>query len=219
MKLNKKLDAVQKNIAAVIVKELQPHLSKSAIKVQAMPVCVSSSDLSNVSTLSDSSAHDNGVVVSNGASHSALVSSTAYSEAIQVERQDVSGNDSNAVTTDGISVVEEEVDLLSISEVTQFYVKSCSRGNMAAKLVKNLFDEPTRMTSNVNGRDKKRLDPEIMAFVKWKCFEFFPSTSSNKVEEDWSKCVLAIDESCRRLNNKPRKKEKMSESHAGESKS
>ena len=89
---------------------------------------------------------------------------------------------------------------------------------MASKLVKNLFDEPTRMTSNVNGRDKKRVDSEIIAFVKRKCFELFSSMSSDKVKEDWSKCVLAIDESCRWLNNKPRKKE-MSKSHAGESKS
>ena len=79
---------------------------------------VSNSDLSNASTLSDSSAHDDGLVVSNRASHNALVSSMASGEAIQVERQDVSGNDPNAITTDGISVVEE-VDLLSISELTQ----------------------------------------------------------------------------------------------------
>ena len=70
------------------------------------------------------------------------------------------------------------------------------------------------MTLNVNGRGKKRLDS---AFVKCKCLEFFPSTSSDKVKEDRSKCVLAIDESYCRLNNKSRKKEKISESHAGES--
>ena len=44
---------------------------------------------------------------------------------------------------------------------------------MASKMVRHLFDEKTRMTSNVNGRGKNQLDPYIIAIVKHKCFEFF----------------------------------------------
>ena len=207
VEVNKKLESVQKNIAAVIARELQPHLRSN--RIQATPVLLSNSD---TSTLSDSSAADETMVpnvqVSNDTS-SHDVSNDTFE--LQVERQDVPVNDPDVIpTSDDITVGEEEVDLLSVSEVTQVYVKSCSRGNMATKLVRRLFDETTRMTSNVKGRGKNRLDPDTIAYVKRKCFEFFPATEPSKVKEDWAKCVIAIDESCRRLNNKPRKKADLS---------
>ena len=74
---------------------------------------------------------------------------------------------------------------------------------MASKLVRRLFDETTR--TNVKGRGKKQLDSDIIAYVKSKCFEFFPSTDPDRVMEEWAKCILAIDESCRRLNKSKKK--------------
>ena len=201
IEVNKKLEAVQKNVAIVIARELQPHLNKStAVKVQATPVLVSSSNSGNDSNISSSSFSDDGLVPTAAMTCHDDSYNSSSETLMQLHDPEVADID------DGVAVAEEEVDLLSLSELTQIFVKSCSRGNMASKLVRNLFDETTRKTSNVNGRNKKRLDPTIMAYVKRKCFEFFPSTGSDRVQEDWAKCILAIDESCRRLNNKPRKK-------------
>ena len=52
-------------------------------------------------------------------------------------------------------------ELLSSSEITPVYVKSRNRRNFAALLVQKLFDIPTHMRSNVAGRGKEKLDPEI----------------------------------------------------------
>ena len=57
-------------------------------------------------------------------------------------------------------------ELLSSSEITPVYETSRNRRNFAALLVKRLFDVPTRMRSNVAGRGKEKLDPEIIKYVK-----------------------------------------------------
>ena len=54
VEMNKKMEAVQKNVAAVIAKELQPHLRKS--NIQSTPVVVLSADSQNIS--SNSSANE-----------------------------------------------------------------------------------------------------------------------------------------------------------------
>ena len=63
-------------------------------------------------------------------------------------------------------------ELLSSSEITPIYVKSKNRNNFAALLVECLFDVPTRPKSNVTGRWKERLDPEIMQYIKAKILNF-----------------------------------------------
>ena len=195
------MEAVQKNVAAVIAKELQPHLRKSGI--QTTPVVVLSADSKNASTSSDSSANEE--------CYDTFSPNNTFSETSVL----VSDNNEEVTTiNDDVAVAEEVVGLLSVSEVTQIYVRSCSRGNMASKLVRRLVDETTRMTSNVNGRGKKQLDPDIIAYVKSKCFEFFPSTGSDRVKEEWAKCILAIDESCRRLNKSKKNIEKPGERSA-----
>ena len=77
--------------------------------------------------------------------------------------------------------------------------------NMAVLLTRRLFSEDIRVTSNVSGRNKKKLDPRIIAYIKQKVFHFFPTTQVN-AEKEWAECIIAIDESSRRLKNKPLKR-------------
>ena len=96
--------------------------------------------------------------------------------------------------------------LVSVPELTAIFNKSCSRRNMAVHLVRILFNEDTRIHSNVSGRcGKDMLDPLIIRYVKNICFQFFPLGGGEKRADEWNKCIVAIDESNRRLKNKPRK--------------
>ena len=73
--------------------------------------------------------------------------------------------------------VAENVEVYSLmtpSDLMQLYQQSCSRMNMAAKLSVKLFDEQTRLTHNVSGRGKSKLDPAIIEYIKLQCFDFFP---------------------------------------------
>jgi len=63
--------------------------------------------------------------------------------------------------------VDAEVDIsidesIPQSELVSLFTKSKNRGNFAATLVAHLFDKETRLKSNVRGRGKEKLDPEIM---------------------------------------------------------
>lgn len=63
----------------------------------------------------------------------------------------------------------EEVEfqeLVSQERLTELFVKSCFRRNLAVRMARDLFDEETRLKSNVNGRGKERLDPEIIKYIK-----------------------------------------------------
>lgn len=92
-------------------------------------------------------------------------------------------------------------ELLSSAEITPIYVKSRNRNNFAALLVERLFDVPTRLKSNVAGRGKERLDPEIMQYIKSKVFGFYECNGS-EVEDEWKKCVKSIDDKSRALKRK-----------------
>lgn len=89
--------------------------------------------------------------------------------------------------------------------MTQLFIKSCSRRNFAVWLVRTLFDEQTRIQSNVAGKKKNKLDPTKIAYIKAKCFEFYPLTGQEKEKDEWAQCIISIDESARRLKNKPKK--------------
>ena len=89
-------------------------------------------------------------------------------------------------------------ELLSLAEITPIFTKSRNRSNFAALLVKRLFDMPTRMRSNVSGRGKEKLDPEIIAYIKAKAFEYYKCNAS-EVKNQWAKCVTAIDDKSRAL--------------------
>ena len=76
---------------------------------------------------------------------------------------------------------------------------------MAANIIRVLVDDDTRRRCNVSGREKDMLDPAIVDYTKTMCFQFFPLSNSEKKADEWSKCVISIDECNRRLKNKPRK--------------
>jgi len=78
---------------------------------------------------------------------------------------------------------------------------------MAVNLIRRLFDKDTRIKSNVSGHGKEMLDPVLVNYAKTICFQFFPLNSSEKVVEEWNKCIIYIDKSSQRLKNKPNKKE------------
>ena len=83
---------------------------------------------------------------------------------------------------------------------------SCSRRNFAVNLVRNIFDEDTRKLSNVAGKlGKLKMNPVLMDYVKSLTFQYYPLEPFEREKKEWSNCVLAIDESNRRLNNKPKK--------------
>ena len=74
--------------------------------------------------------------------------------------------------------------------------KHKSRRTLAAGLVQQLVDIDTWLKSNVIGdKKKKALDPDIMAYVEEKCFEYHPFKPS--VDKDyktaWQECVTTID--------------------------
>ena len=96
----------------------------------------------------------------------------------------------------GAEVTIEE-ELLPQEVLVPLFVKSKNRGNLAAILTASLFDEETLMKSNVRGRRKEKLDPEIIKYVKAKSFLYFP-TEGNQVEE-WEKCVQSIDAKCKAI--------------------
>ena len=74
-------------------------------------------------------------------------------------------------------------------------------------MVRKLFDEETRVKSNVNGRGKEKLNPRIIQYLKQKCFYYWPIITGKEIEEEsWKLCVISIDENARSLKNKPRKR-------------
>ena len=92
-------------------------------------------------------------------------------------------------------------EMLSVSEITPIYIKSKNRSNFAALLVERLFDALTRLKSNVTGRGKERLDPQIMQYVKAKAFSFYECNSS-EINGEWKKCIKSIDDKSRGLKRK-----------------
>ena len=95
---------------------------------------------------------------------------------------------------------------LPASEINFIKRSSCSRRNFCANLVRRLFDENTRKNSNVSGRQgKAQLNPVIISFVKSAAFQYYPCDTIVDVSKEWGYCIIAIDESCRRLVNKPKK--------------
>ena len=96
--------------------------------------------------------------------------------------------------------------LLPESELTLIFMKSCSRRNMCVHLTRQLFTKQVRKTSNVSGRNKQKLDQRIIHYIKSTAFKYFPSQNTD-VSKEWADCIISIDESCRRLCNKPTKKQ------------
>lgn len=99
-----------------------------------------------------------------------------------------------------------QTGVLERSKISTIQKNSCSRRNFAVNLVRNIFEEETRKHSNVGGKlGKQRMNPVLMEYVKSLSFQYYPLEPYEKEKVEWSKCVVAIDESNRRLNNKPKK--------------
>ena len=93
--------------------------------------------------------------------------------------------------------------IVSSSEVVNLAKESCSRRNFAVKLCRKVFDEITRRRSNVSGRmGKLKLNPVMIEHIKSITFQYFPLEAYEKDNAEWARCIIAIDESYRRLNNK-----------------
>ena len=119
-------------------------------------------------------------------------------------------NSSDAMTVPIVGAVTETEttttlsytrELLTSAEITPIYTKSRNRRNFAALLVDRLFDIPTRLKSNVSGRGKERLDPEIMKYIKAKVFDFYECNAS-EIKAEWAKCVTSIDDKSRSLKKR-----------------
>lgn len=78
---------------------------------------------------------------------------------------------------------------------------------MAAALVNELFDDETRLRSNVRGRGKDKLDPKKIEYVKKKCFDMFPSERDGDMKKDWEDCIVCIDDKARELKHKLKKQQ------------
>ena len=106
------------------------------------------------------------------------------------------------------SPTEKDAELLTSGEITQIFIKSCSRKNFASLLVRRLFPEEIRKISNMTGKDKLQLDPEIINYVKTVTFQHWPLAQSEKFDREWRECKEAIDEANRRLNRPSIKKKR-----------
>ena len=92
------------------------------------------------------------------------------------------------------------VSWISELELQNLKEHSCSRKNFAKNLACMLFDEDTRINSNVSGRGKRKLNPIIVSYIQSVCFQFYPHDGDEEAE--WKICIKAIDEGNRRLNRK-----------------
>ena len=111
---------------------------------------------------------------------------------------------SNATPSCSIPKTSDE-DLLTSGEISQIFLKSCSRKNFATLLVRRLFPEEIRKVSNVSGKDKKQLDPKVMKYIKETTFEHWSLAQTEKVNKEWSECKIVIDKANRRLNRAAKK--------------
>ena len=80
----------------------------------------------------------------------------------QRAHQVTQGASISAKATPILSSLEEssEGDLLSHSQLTQIFMKSSSRKNMAVLMTRQLFSPEVQMSLNVSGHKKKQLDPK-----------------------------------------------------------
>ena len=95
------------------------------------------------------------------------------------------------------------IDVITSDMIKEAKSRSNSRSNFATNLVRQLFDEDTRVKSNIAGLcNKDKLDTKKIAAVKKATFQFYPLGYGENDLVAWKKCHIVIDESCRRLNKK-----------------
>lgn len=98
-------------------------------------------------------------------------------------------------------VPEANKALLSPSHVSSMRANSVSRENFSTRLVKELFSSEERVSSNVRGIGKPKLDEKKIALVRKLTFANFPCASTEE-KASWSRCIKAIDSASRALSRK-----------------
>ena len=230
--LSTKVDSMRRTLAAVLARELNPHLKPASASmptptivpvitttavctspvasvsiVQSTPVTPTIQPTSSESRIARSLMSPIATVSTSHSSASAEINVDVpvFPQRPAYQPSDVFNENGIPIGRD-ITIDTSGQQFMSLPDLTKLYNKSCSRRNMAANLVRALFDEETRKQCNVSGmRGKEMLNPVVVGFIKNMCFQFFPLNGSEKQADEWGKCVISIDESSRRLRNKPRK--------------
>ena len=102
--------------------------------------------------------------------------------------------------TSALEGMDGEEDWIFSREIVKLKGESCSMGNFAVKLVHKFFHHGELINWNCSGSlGKEALEPKKLTKVKQYTFNMYPSPSTQK-EQQWKKCVIAIDESLRRSN-------------------
>ena len=93
----------------------------------------------------------------------------------------------------------------STSFLVDTKVKSSSRANFAARLVRNLYTEEECKISNVRGvLGKCKLSHTCLDRIKEATIQMYPCDSGENLAQVWTNCCKAIDGTCCRLNRKPK---------------
>ena len=109
-----------------------------------------------------------------------------------------SGEGSITPTSASLAVAGE---FLSSEEIARIKSSSTSRMNFAAKMNRHLFSVDERKACNVRGKmGKSMLDPERIKYIRDNAFRLYPLQDNEIDWRAWSACIVAIDESNRRLN-------------------
>ena len=231
---------MRRTLAAVLTRQLSPHLKPAVTTptivpvtttttvgtspvatisaAQTMPVIPTSQAVLNTTTTSEPTIAAcllTSPIATVTVSHSSApalvnVESPPSAQAATSQPSEVI-NESGIPIGRDITIDTSGQQFMSLPDLTKIFNKSCSRRNMAANLVRALFNEDNSKQCNVSGRGKEMLDSVVVGFVKNVCFQFFPLSGSEKQEDEWGKCVVSIDESSRRLRNKPRKQKPQKE--------
>ena len=95
---------------------------------------------------------------------------------------------------------------LTKDEILQIKQGSISRKNFAVNMMRKLYDETERRSSNVRGKaGKDQLNPARMMYmyVNDETLKWYPAHGSQlEKQKAWSACILVIEEANRRLNRK-----------------
>ena len=99
----------------------------------------------------------------------------------------------------GVDGVEDDI---FYREIVKIKGESCSMGNFATKLVQKFFHASELDNRNCMGsRGKAPLEASKLGRVKHYTFRMYPTPSTQK-EQQWKKCIIAIDELLRRRKKK-----------------
>ena len=94
---------------------------------------------------------------------------------------------------------DDDKDYMDHNIIMQICRRSASRKNFASLIAQEIFTEQERLTCNVNGRGKPKLDEQRIAYIKKVTFQFWPLTPTERPERAWADCVITIDEANRQM--------------------